>query len=66
MSASVNPKRYNLLLFATEVVTPTSSVCQSMFSSAVVIALGAMILVINPLLSLANASFLNPAEVSAN
>ena len=66
MSASVKPKRYSLLLFATEVVTPTSIVCQSMFSSKLVIALGAMILVTNPLLSFANASFLNPADIRAN
>ena len=65
-SLSVNPKRYNLLLFATDVVIPTSNACQSIFSCSLVIALGAIRLVTNALLSFANASFLNPAEVNDN
>ena len=62
ISESVYPKRYNLLGLATEVVTPTSTDNQSIFSSSVVIAFGASIFVINALLSFPKASFLNPLD----
>ena len=60
----VNPKRYNLVLFATDMVLATSNEIQSILSSSPTIALGVIIEVMNALLSLANASFLNPEEVS--
>ena len=47
-----------------DLVLATSNEIQSISSSAPTIALGVIIEVMNALLSLANASFLNPAEVS--
>ena len=46
------------------VVIPTSSAIQSTFSCSDTIALGGMIEVTNALSSFANASFLNPEELS--
>ena len=47
-------------------VTPTSTDNQSISSSSVVIAFGAIIFVINALLSFANDSFLNPLDTRDN
>ena len=61
-SSEVNPKRYSLVLFAADMVLATSNEIQSISSSVSTIALGVIIEVINALLSLSNASFLNPEE----
>ena len=50
----------------TEVVIPTSIVNQSISSSATTFDLGGIIFVINALLSLSNASFLNPSDTRDN
>ena len=47
-------------------MTPTSNEVQSIFSSVPTIALGVIMDVINALLSLSNASFLNPLALSAS
>ena len=54
------------MLLATVVVIPTSRVNQSICSSVVEEDLGGMMCVIYPLLSLSNASFLNPSETKDN
>ena len=66
ISLSLNPKRYNLLLLATDFVFAMSIDIQSMVSRGAVIALGVMMLVMYALSSFANASFLNPSETNAN
>ena len=51
-------------MIPTDVVSPTSNEIQSTSSSVEVIDLGVMMLVINALSSLENASFLNPFDAS--
>ena len=66
MSSELNPKRYNLLSSALTFVLSISIEIQSISSSAVVIAFGGIICVINALSSFSKACFLNPSDTSAN
>ena len=53
-------------MIPTEVVKPTSILCQSTSISELSIAFGVIILVINAVSSFENASFLNPSDAIAN
>ena len=66
MSSDSNPRRYNRVGSPAEVVIPTSILNQSIFSSGSFVDLGGITFVINALLSLANASFLNPSATKDN
>ena len=64
-SKSLNANRYKWLDIPTDVVSPTSSDCQSTFTGVSLIDLGVIILLIYAVSSLLNADFLNPSDVSA-